>query len=528
MNAKIEYRYLLFFLIIPFGFSLYCLINSHPISSDGIQYSDLGYNLIYKGVYDSVQGVIPGWIQPPVLPVLCGIFSVIFTIQYAGYIVGILSGILLLFLIFRFLKENFNIRVAYFAVLLLAINPLFVVTNLRVLAEPIYTIFNLLLFSMVYKIYQNKENMSYKEAIWLSVLTVLLYLSRPEGIFYFLLILLMLLSLRKIKFASIYLLLSILLLIPYGLFTQSQCGKFNLFPKFTYSLRAGVIGKVLQYEASADREKNEEFMRNVWFAYDNKNKTTFGTNLLNEAYFNELKNRINHEQPLQNKLKFLLSRIINNLIEIGRVVFRSYTFPILYLIFFIIGFFTVFRKNRRLFYLLWIWMLPASYFILSHVEERFLYAILPYMTIFISFGVSASLKKLTQRNGILVIIFTLIVLNSLLYYHEFYQYQKINNNYYKIARNLNKKIEKGSMICIKPFYITFFGNYNYLKLPICQPHELQEYMDINMANYLILGKEVESSHHDLISIYNNEMDSFQLLESIEMDNKTYKLFSVCP
>ena len=88
-------RILFIFLIIPVAFISIMLIYSVPLSSDGVQYTDLGRSLFGKGIYDSSFGVAPGWLQPPVFVILVGAFCFIFPFEIAGYVVGILCSILI-------------------------------------------------------------------------------------------------------------------------------------------------------------------------------------------------------------------------------------------------------------------------------------------------------------------------------------------------------------------------------------------------------------------------------------------------
>lgn len=516
-------RLLFPFLIVPVVFISIMLIYAVPISPDGVQYTDLGRSLFNKGVYDSPFGVAPGWLQPPVIGYLIGIFCFIFPFKIAGYIVGIISSILILYLLFKFVRTELNYEIAVFCLVLLAINPLFMAVSLKVVAEPVYTIIHFALFSIFFIIYKKKIKPGLLQTVLISILFITLYFTRPEAILYFPIILFMLFKYADYKKALVYVLITTLCLSAYGIYTKSHTGKFNPFPKISYNTR---LGKVLSqyYNKHEDQISNMDNMSLVaWYAYDSDVKNLYSNKVMNEEYYKNFKKEIekSNDKTIANSL---FKRILYNLGETVRTLVKSAPFPIMFLIFILTGFYFALKNNRSLLIAIAIWVFPAFYFMVSHVEERFFYVMLPYAATIAALGIWNLSKILIRYKFVPLVFFILIIINFFPFYkYAYYSHPEVRA-FYELSPELKEKhIRK---ICSKNFHLAFFGDADYLKLPACTPQELYEYMNINNTKYVIIGDEIKESHYQLDPLFLGQDPDFKLIQTYELYNVEYKLFKI--
>lgn len=512
------------YILIPVILIVFYLFNFHFISSDGTQYAVLGSNLFHHGFYNDVYGVVPGWLQPPGFPVVIGVFSLFISIHYAGLISSLLFSICIIFALNFFIKKlNFTKEIKL-SIIILCINPLFVIYCINSLSESLYTFIYLLLTIVVYLYVIKNKDCNYFHISIIATLSILLIYIRIELIFSIILIFILITRYISLRKAIYYFLIVVLLYLPYMFWIQNKANEFILFPKITYNMR---IGKVAQKIYNRDKLTNTDIydiQQLGWYGFDNNTSSLYSENIMDTSYYNKIRNEFGNQKTSIFKVT---KHILNNLFDVISLFAQSNPFPIIFFMLFVIGFWVMWNESRKVLLFIIIWLVPSFYFLVSHVAERFFYVMLPYFSIIAAYGISYLVQKIKYPNIILHTISLLLVLNASLYYIEFYQYLSEKENYYLVAQKLKKKILPTKKVCAKDFRVTFFSSNDFCKMPYCTSDQLYRYLKKQKTQYLLLGKEVYSDRKQFINIYNmGEQSSFQFINSYNMPNQNFKLFKV--
>jgi Dolichyl-phosphate-mannose-protein mannosyltransferase/Alg9-like mannosyltransferase family len=510
-------------LFVPLIYYVIFLISGNPILPDGVQYSDLGWSLFAKGNYSSSYGVVPGWIQPPLFPICIGIFSLVFPIEIAGHLVGTSCATLILVFLYKFTKSEFNQQSAILTVLILSINPLFLLGNVGIIAETLYTLINLLLFIYMYKNTKNKAGFRYIEVFFIGLLFAALYATRSEAILYLPIILFVLIKYSNYKKALLFLSMATVLFCSFGFYSMQKMDEFKIAPKLTYSSRIGLL--VAKYYADKGNQTSID-EKNIfsWYGYDSTANALYSENIMNQKYFQNLENKFPVEIPMSKAMVAMAVRIVYNLYDVLKIIIISPFMPVSLLLIVLLGIWTFYQDNRKFILFCALWLLPTFYFMVSHVEVRFFYVLLPLVSIFAAVGLLSILKKAKYPGIILTIVFIILILDNYSQYHEFYENRQHSFKYREVADELIQKGFSKEKICSRNFYAAFFSGCAFLKLPICNAAQLTRYMAANNSRILILDSEVDDSHSGLMDIYQNKKDQFALINEIDFNKKKIKIF----
>jgi len=513
--------------IFSFCFILIITVIYHYVCQDGVQYLSSGYNLIHNGIYESPYGVVPSWAQSPFFPITIGVISLFIPLIYSGKVVGIISGILLLYLLYKFIKSEFNEKIAWITITVLAINVLFMRQILITTTEPLYAVLNFGLFLLLYKIYFKRTEISLKLIVLVAFLSTLLLLTRTEGVLYIFISFIILLKTRKFSYALIYSITVAVLIIPYGIFIESKIGKFNIFPKIKYNQMIGQFTRSI-VSNHPELQYDEELVTEIaWYSLDSLNNNVISQSFLNKNFkfgvvpYTELESYSSEKKSTKD---FILFRNIKETIS---VLIIGYEFPIIFFIFILIGIVNIFFHHRKFLYFLIIWILPSFYFIISHVEGRFLFALLPFCSILVAFSIIYLLDMLKLNEKYLYVAITLLLINNTVYYYYLVNFLSQNEKYYSLASELKNDLSAGEKICSKNYSISFFMGLDFRKLPVCNPKQLYKYLSANEVKYLILGNEVYNFRKEFLSIYDLKWkDYFSHLYSYKFKNEEFKIFEV--
>ncbi len=522
---------------IPFVLVSLSLFVFHFIPNDTVQYSMLGYNLFHHGFYNDSYGVVPGWIQSPGWPFLTGIFSLLFPLQLSAILPSLAISLSILPILFIFLKKTFNVTVGVLTIGIIALNPEFLITARSGLSEPFYMFLNVLIFFRLYLLVIRRKALSFTELILLSIATVWLIFTRSEGILYAVLIGLIFLRfstsassekflfvpsrLQGIFHVIVYTLILSSVLYPYGNWVKQKSGAFNIIPKLTFNMRMGNVAHMLSRQKGVDPKNEDEMEELGWFALDPHVHALYSSRILNNAYYQTLKIR----NGMQIRMNLFISRMIFNFKNMIRVLIRSNPFPLFFLVLIIIGLYYLFRKERGTAIFILIWLLPSFYFMLSHVEERFFYVFLPYLSFTAAYGLYALSQKTKNLNFILNTTLILLMLNSALYYKEHYEFLQKKEVFYVLSQDIKRTIPAEARVCAKGFSTTFYSGNDFLKMPICSPNELYSYMNKQGASYLLLGNEVNNLRREFKPIFENKLaDKFAIVKTFPYSSQRFKLF----
>ena len=517
-------RYLIFLFLLVYCFRVYLAFSLHYLSADAIQYIMLGYNLFNTGSFNTSYGVVPGWGQSPFFPFIIGFFTLIFSKRISGIICVEIILILTIIFIYRFTKKEFSREKGFLSVLLFSMNPMVFMVNGRILAESLFTLLNIVLFIYLYRLVKKEQRLKVVQIILLSLLSVLLYMTRIEGVLYLILILIILYRYSSIKQVIIFIVLYGLFIIPYGYFIKTHTGNFNLFPKITYNIRLGeVIKKNIDlYEIDINKFNTKQEIS--WYAYDSNSNAFYNSMIMNDEYYQSLKNENTQKIPATKSTFSILKLIAKNISESASIFINSFVFPISFFVFVLIGCMLLLKQRKDFIFFTLFWIIASFYFLLSHIEYRFFYVILPYFSIIAAHGLIYFISKVKYKNLAMVLAITIILINNSFYYYEYIMKQYKYENYYKLSKDINNIIGEGTNLCVRISQISFQGNYNYVKLPICNAQQLYNYLKINHTEYVFLGEEVFTLRKNLLNIYNNHDINFKLLKTYSINDNILKLF----
>ena len=508
------------------------------IQNDAVQFTDLGYNLIRNSVYQSQYGVVPGWAQSPGWPILLGFFTSIFPLAYAAEIGTALVSLFLLYLFYWFVRQEFGDSIAILSVVILCLNPEFLILSRSGLSEPLYALLLFILFRQSYLLVFKEKEKTVKDALLFSVITVFLLFTRSEGVLYVFLAGLIIFSVPKrekknntafFQFENLlYLIVFIVViagsLFQYGTWVKSKCGSLHAFPKITYNMRLMNVARVLGGAKGISTENETMYQELGWYALDPVTNDFYSANILNDRYYREVKKRLNVHKPPRNVFVLLAKKNLTNLVK---VLIRSKPFPLFFLILIFLGSFFFFKGKRRELVFFVIWLVPSCYFLVSHVEERFFYVFLPYLSLISAYGLHNLARRFDRYTIIVHAAVSILFFNSVYYYGIYYETLSQKEIYYEMAKRIKGKVPGQEKICAKEFATTFYSGNDYAKMPICSVENLSRYLKKNNAAYLLLGGEVFDLRKEFLPIYHEKLDRyFKLTATFVNRDQTFKLFEV--
>lgn len=215
---------LLYFVVLLIVSLLY-----HKVGDYGVE-TDFFWSYV-PGAKSFLNGTIHiDQFRGPLYPMILGIFNLLVSNYFlSGILLGIISGSLVIFFSFELIKRIFSAKLAFFATLILAANPIFVQYTYSAGTD---MVFNALATGTLFFFFREKE-LSYKNLIIAGVLGGLSYLTRYNGVFLLGFIVIILFVnywniswLKRIKSSIIFLASFILTFTPWGIYCLSEKGSF--------------------------------------------------------------------------------------------------------------------------------------------------------------------------------------------------------------------------------------------------------------------------------------------------------------
>jgi len=179
-NNIVLYKYtglsiaLLYFLVLLIVSLMY-----HKVGDYGVE-TDFFWSYV-PGAKSFLNGTIKiDQFRGPLYPMILGIFNLVFSNYFlSGVLLGIISGSLVIFFNFELIKKIFTPQLAFFATLILAVNPIFVQYTYSAGTD---MVFNALATGTLFFFFREKD-LNYKNLIIAGVLGGLSYLTRYNGVF---------------------------------------------------------------------------------------------------------------------------------------------------------------------------------------------------------------------------------------------------------------------------------------------------------------------------------------------------------
>ena len=487
---------------------LYFILTSHYISSDGTQYAGIGYNLLHFFNYQSNGAQFPDIVQPPLYPIFTGLFSWVFPLEYAAKFVSLLFGILLIYGIYRFaLFLKADKRYALAAAWLTALHPALILVSSEAATESLYLFLVLAGFmaGWMYIKQQRPLLIMISSFIWLAA-----FLTRAEGIAFFVLqffVFIFIVWKKQNGLHLLYFLLPFLFGVAvYMQFTAQELGYRTPSPKLKLVRSHARLNNLFKEELEKIPRQQQEWK--VKYSL-----TPAGDELAANALLYRRWTIAPSAQTDVKKISFVSSqarRIIYNLKRIPMKVKNGFAFPVVFLLLLFISLHVLVKKKKPtagsigindkldkvfIFYLLFMGSGTLS-FLISHVEDRFLYALIPFLIFPAAEGVMLIYNFINNkseryffRKYSLGFILLFIFAGFIFSYSAVAQKHQAKNYYYQAGVQLKRYVTKKDKIAAVMPQAIFYSAAKYSVLPFASLSRLLLYLKINDIPLVLLEQK---------------------------------------
>ncbi len=535
-------------LFIAFMLRLYFALNYHNISPDGTHYTSLAYNLIHNFSYSSNGSQFPDIIQPPLYPFLVSFFTLIFNPAFAGKMVSLIFGMLLIYAIYKFsLYLKPDRMLAAFAAWTVALHPAMISISVQAATESLYIF---IVFVSLTSGWHYIRTADTRYILLISFLWLLAYLARPEGMiyfFFFFLVLIFISIVRGKKFLHIiyYLIPFIVGVSAYSALTARQIGFVTISPKVSF-VRGHA--RLSTYFKNYDRYTNQNTSLRHHFERFKFALTPDGESLAANALFRrdpdfnqwlkEQNEKVMRKQPvIKNMIKVVLTNADFMLEKIRYGLFM----PPAYLILVILGFFSFPVKRDQLkLYLYFLFMISVVFtFLLSHVEERFLFTLVPLGAVIMGRGIrqliyftdrtADNLLKFENRQA-LSLSFVLIVflMVNLPHYYVIHDQLQRRAYYYDVGKHLARILPDNVFVAASRPQAVYFSDQHYHPLPYASREKTIHYLKQKNVSYILLEAWDKVLRPEFTANWNtlSENPNLQLIENQEIDTQQFYLYKI--
>jgi 4-amino-4-deoxy-L-arabinose transferase-like glycosyltransferase len=501
--------------------------NDPVIIMDSAAFMRLGKNLVESGRYAFGENYNLGVFFPPGYPFFIGIFNLILRDLFlSAKLVSFISSCITIFTAYLIGKELYDSEAGLFAAAVFAFYPVVLILSVDGLSD---TLFFCLLFLSIYLfIVSTKQGQSVRMYTSLGGMFAVTYLTRPEGIFLFLLPLLHITGMlgdkppinRKylLRVASMVTVF-ILVVSPYMMFIKNYTGKFSLSGKGNNAILLGELGGDRNFHEIINAPDNP-YDRAAFTLTEDKTQLR-GWNRNENLSFREY---------LLKDFRGFIRRYIKNVRQEAGILMKLFL-PVLLPLFFCFFDRDLFRNRMRLIFLLF----PLIYFLMYPVFiiiERQTLIIVLFLVFFCCSGFSLApsaiaslvnyygLKKggflRFMEGGIQSLIIILLLLGSLTYlkYSSFDDIpdpveHRIAGKYLK--ETLSPGYEELNIMGRKP-YVSFFSDSRFTMLPYADSDDVVYFAKLNSVDYIVIDERFLSKWE----YYDELMEMHEHSEDVEL------------
>lgn len=508
----------LFLFILAFAIRLF-LIQAQPhIAEDGVAYAMAGAQLI-KG-----QGF--STIYPPFYPFMIGLFSLLFgALELSGRLVSVFYGSLLIFPLFFMARWAFGNKIAIISCLLTIIYPNLCQFSSAVLSESTFMFLFLLGLIISWVAVSNNKSFFY---ILAGLTWGIAYLTRPEGVGYFLfLALIILIKLLKEKrliwIGYLCLVITGFLIIsaPYLFYLKKETGRWSFEKKSALNLALGEnVGKKEDWGIAFEK---------CYFGLS-KDATKLGYEIIPKQHKGIVAYILSNPREL-------IRRYIINLHLINKYVIPGLFYPII-LILFGAGLSLGDIEKTKKASVLFLGFVPYLTFPFFIVAPRYFVPFVPIMLIWVARGIvevsrwvsslekSAVIKKslLTKRQAFIEGFLVVFILASFIpfTFRPFLRNEVGPSIYKEIGVWINSNLLGDSvLICRKP-WIPFYAEKEQVPLPFASFDEILKFARYRDADYLIADENVIGDRSELRLLFDEDYISKDLKIIYKFKNREEK------
>ena len=515
---------------------LVLIFNGHYISPDGTQYASLGYHLFHDFRYVSNGAQFPDIIQPPLYPFLLGAFTFFLRPEYAGKIISLIFGLALIWAMFRFTDRlTGNQKLALSAGVFVAVNPALAAVSSQVATEALYLF---LLFYLYGTVLFYLKTRTLGKILVAGLLTGLIYLTRPEGLLYFGIILLILILWRQPwRHLMVYGSIVLGFFLVYAVATYPSLGYWTISPKLSFIKAQGTTSRYfLQQDQEFHRKTNPKVhLQRFRYALAPDKKDLAANELFkkNEAALKHFKNGKKNGANRKYSVKRFALHLSANLTLAAKKFVSGWAFPWGFWFFLLFGLWRFpFKKWKREIIFSAIFVLPVGAVLFSNVEQRFLYIIPVILTPILGRGLlqadhllTKSIHGKTGKRIIRITLYALIILSVYPAYSDIWHKTRAKDYYYQVAQWLKHEVPQEKVIAASVPQAVFFADRKYAPLPYAPLDSLELYLRHNRVAFILLDVNNRQLHPALKDV--KHLPSFlDKKESIKIRNKNFVLLRV--
>lgn len=496
------------------------LLNSHDIIEiDGSNYMKIAENLVSGNGYLDLSGKT-NIIFPPLYPLISGMLGfLINNFELAGRLVSLLSGLGLILIMYLISKKLYDKERGLICAALVSLYPALTFISGITYTESLY------LFLIALGIYLGwlslKDNKRWSVYFILGIIFGLAYLTRSEGLLFFLVIIFLNLIFKnpwKIKIKNI--LFSVLGLIiicmPYWIFLYSQLGVFSL----------GV-------------QSTSEFLEEAYTVTQSSNIKEYELNYLAMDFSSDNYKGLNQQNifgyVLNNPVKFF-ERYFSNLYKEQTSVLPK-LYPIIFILIafagLILGNWNTNRKKQEL-YLILCFLAPLLALPISYVSPRMILSSLLVLLIWTSNGVKELDKWIKDKFNVnnLVLIFVLLaflfgnlIINKVNISDTPFTGENENDNLYKESGLWIKANYNNTIIMTREGRISYYAGAKNVKLAYGNiQYIIKESCKANVNFIALDRKNIEKLRPELVYLLEekNTPNNLMFIKKFKNDILIYK------
>lgn len=523
-------------IVVAFLIRLYFVLGFSYISPDGTHYASLGENLLHSGEYISNGSHFPDIIQPPLYPFLLGILSLLMPAALAGKMVSLLFGVALVVLVNRFFTQLFPKKnMGVWAGWLTALHPGLIAVSSQVATESLYLFLMSALFYNGWKLLHFPDK---QKIVLSSLLLGTAYWVRPEALPFFIIIQLIftVLWLRKklsLKLWSLHLLPFALFFMLYATMSSLNLGYFNISPKMQFVRTQGQLVNYIKQTEPQLTIQQQGLKARYLLSADTSRLASHAMLAGDTETLNHYKVESHKKPPRMQRLKKLAAYISFNIKQIAYRLLKGSITPLSFWVLALMGiFFFIKYKPFKLSYLLYMvtMLSPLGVYLITHVEERFLFLFIPFVLVFFALGLAELedvIRKKWQRGtvlrvGLIIILFLSMIPN----YNTIIE--KLNAKSYQkpLSERIAKAVEKNAIIASVSPASVFYAQRQYRAVPIASINAMLHYFSKQNVGYLLMEEGDAKKRPEYSKIKNGANPVFKPVLNNKIEGRHYWLYKI--
>lgn len=541
MKIKKEYFILFFILLIGFIFRV-IKFGDTVVGTDVAAFSRLGKNLIESGSYSFGENYNMGIFFPPGYPLFIGIINLfVHDLFFSAKLVSFISSLITIPLFYLIGRELYNEESGLFAAFAYAVYPLSIILSVYGNSDALFFCF---FFLAIYTFLLSLRKSSILFYLMIGILTGIVTITRPEGIFLLILPFLHFFGLfgdkppsakRHLIGTIIILSVFIVIISPYMVFIKTYTGKFSLSGKNNIAVLLAELSYDKDYHEVVNAPKN---------LYDKAAFSLTSDKMQLTGWNRNVQRSLLRDHILKNPLKFIRGYQKKVLREI-KIIFKLFL-PIMIPLLFLLFDRDLFKRRSRLIFVLFpiIYFLIYPFFIIIE-RQTFFIVLFPLILSAIGFvhakyaiahvsgfyGVEKNRFIAFLEKNVKYIIIVIFIISSLTYL-KFSSFDKVPDpvEHARAGRFIKNAIsaeyEKINVMSAKPI-VSFYSDSRFTMLPYASGKDVIEFAKVYNVDIIVVDERLLSQwdfYDELVNL-DKYFDDVQLVYE-DTSNKMIKLFKI--